>query len=353
MRAYLASVDRLLARGHGLFPASGGPGLAVDGGGSSPAPAPPPGAGALTDGVTAASADYHKARAGVEALDADTRTAADDGTEVGQSGRANAGLVRDTAKTQASVIAPATNSPAGVRLMVSTMDERLADMQKQIDMTNAENRLLVVRLRQLAAAYRGGGLGMGGFPMSGGVPTLGGVPGGGGLGGLGGLASVPASMVSGLTSGGGAAGAAPGAVVGRSVGGVLAKGVGSEDRLQKDTILAKRAVSAAFPEITDIGGYREDSLPWHPQGKAIDCMIPDPLSPHGIALGDQVLGFALAHWKEFNLNHVIWQDRIWTGPDHSEPFGANWSDIAQAHRNHVHVATNGGGYPRGGEVYRL
>jgi hypothetical protein len=94
-------------------------------------------------------------------------------------------------------------------------------------------------------------------------------------------------------------------------------------------------------------------LPWHPQGKAIDCMIPDPLSPQGKALGDQVLRFALGHWKEFNLNHVIWQNTIWNSPDHSEPFGASWGDITQAHRNHVHVATNGGGYPHGGEVYQL
>jgi hypothetical protein len=349
---YLAGVDRLLARGHGLFPASGGD-LPLNGGGGAPEPPPPPpGTGGLTNGVTAAADDYQRSHAAAEALDADIRQTADDGSQVGQSGRANVGLVRDTAKSQAAAITPVTNSPAGVRLLVSTMDQRLSDMQRHIEATNAENTLLAVRLRQLAASYQAPGLGaMGGrSPLSG----FGGIP--GGVGGLTGLAAIPASMVSQVSgAGSGGGGAAPTALVGRSVGGVLSAGnaKGSESGLQKDTILARRAISAAFPEIVDIGGVRADSLPWHPQGKALDCMIPGALSPQGKALGDQVLGFALSRWKEFNLNHVIWQDRIWTSPDHSEPFGAAWGDITQAHRDHVHVATNGGGYPHGGEVYRL
>jgi hypothetical protein len=350
---YLAGVDHLFARGHGLFPASGG-GLKLNGGGGAAEPPPPPsGDSGLTKGVAAAADDYQRARVGAEALDADIQQTADDGTKVGQSGRANVGLVRDTAKSQAAAITPATNSPAGVRLLVSTMDQRLSDMQRHIEATNAENQLLAIRLRQMAASYQAPVMGaMGGrSPLSG----FGGIP--GGVGGLSGLAAIPASMVSQVSrvGSGGAAGAAPSALVGRSVGGVLSAGnaKGSESGLQKDTILARRAISAAFPEITDIGGVRADSLPWHPQGKAIDCMIPDPLSPKGKALGDQVLGFALSRWKEFNLNHVIWQDRIWTAPDHSEPFGAAWGDITQAHRDHVHVATNGGGYPHGGEVYRV
>jgi hypothetical protein len=348
----VAGIDRLLARGHGLFPASGGTGdVGIQDGGRPPLP---PSGGELTTGATAAGDDYQQARAAVSALGDETSETADDGTAAGRAGRAGAGAVRDSARTQAAAIMPATNQPAGVKLMVSTMDQRLSDMQRQVDATNAQNRLLAIRLRQIAAGYQSVGTG----PMGGRVPMsgFGGMPGGlggGGLSGLTSLAGVPASLASSVRpAGAGIPGAAPG-VVGRSVGGVLAKGVGSEDHLQKDTILAKRAISAAFPEITDIGGYRADSLPWHPNGQAIDCMIPDPLSPRGKALGDQVLGFALGRWKEFNLNHVIWQNRIWNSPNHSEPFGANWNDITQAHRNHVHVATNGGGFPTAGTVYRL
>ncbi|ORW07226.1 hypothetical protein AWC14_25075 [Mycobacterium kyorinense] len=122
--------------------------------------------------------------------------------------------------------------------------------------------------------------------------------------------------------------------------------------MQRDTILAARAVSAAFPEIRDIGGARPDSLPWHPQGKAIDVMIPNPTSAHGKALGDAILRFALQHSREFSLNHVIWQQTLYN-PDGSSSHMEDRGSPTQNHMDHVHIATNGGGYPRGGEVYRL
>jgi hypothetical protein len=55
---------------------------------------------------------------------------------------------------QADAIAPGARSPAGVRLLVSSMDERLEAMQREIDTAKAQQRLLATRLRQLAAAYR-------------------------------------------------------------------------------------------------------------------------------------------------------------------------------------------------------
>ena len=136
------------------------------------------------------------------------------------------------------------------------------------------------------------------------------------------------------------------------MGGELAPGVGSEKGLQKDTILAERAVSAAFPEIRNIGGWRPDSLRWHPNGQAIDVMIPDPNSAHGKALGDAVLRFAFEHKGAFSLNHVIWRQTMYN-PDGSSYVMENRGSPTQNHMDHVHIATNGGGYPRGGEVYRL
>lgn len=46
----------------------------------------------------------------------------------------------------------------------------------------------------------------------------------------------------------------------------LPPGKAPEGRLQRYTILTNRAVSAAFPQIQTIGGYRPDSMKWHPQG---------------------------------------------------------------------------------------
>ncbi|MHA7658474.1 hypothetical protein ACX9NJ_23825 [Mycobacterium sp. ML2] len=193
----------------------------------------------------------------------------------------------------------------------------------------------------------------GGFPLSGGMlsplTSLSGLLGGGGLGGLAGL---PTSLMGSGFGGAGGAVDSAGGVVGRSVGGELGPGVASEKGLQRDTILAARAVSAAFPEIRTIGGVRPDSLKWHPNGQAIDVMIPDPTSARGKALGDAVMRFAMAHRGQFNINHVIWQQTI-HNPDGSSSLMENRGSPTANHMDHVHIATNGGGFPHGGEVYRL
>ena len=90
----------------------------------------------------------------------------------------------------------------------------------------------------------------------------------------------------------------------------LPPGIASEQRLQVKTIWAARAISVLFPQITTIGGYREDALPWHPNGLAIDVMIPNHDSPEGISLGNQIAGLALANAKRCGIDHVIWRQKI-------------------------------------------
>jgi hypothetical protein len=119
----------------------------------------------------------------------------------------------------------------------------------------------------------------------------------GGLGAmpnLSGLGSLPTSALRGL-SGLSGAGAAAAGVTDNSVHGPLPPGKASEKGLQKDTILVNRAVSAAFPQIQEIGGYRQDSLHWHPDGLALDIMIPGWNTPDGKAFGDQVLNFLMTY----------------------------------------------------------
>lgn len=117
-----------------------------------------------------------------------------------------------------------------------------------------------------------------------------------------------------------------------------------ERGLQVRTILAERAVSAAFPEIHEMGGVRPDALRWHPEGLAVDVMIPNASSAAGIALGDRVVAYALKNAERFGL-----QDAIWRGVYYTPGGGAqrgNWG-----HFDHVHLTTTGGGYPTGDEVY--
>jgi hypothetical protein len=124
---------------------------------------------------------------------------------------------------------------------------------------------------------------------------------------------------------------------------LLPVGRAPERGLQVKTILAARAVSAAFPEITNIGGVRPDSKPWHPLGLALDIMIPNPSSAQGIALGNQIVAFALKNANRFSLQDCIWRGTYYTP---SGPSGSGYG-----HYDHVHITTHGGGYPTGGEVY--
>jgi hypothetical protein len=127
----------------------------------------------------------------------------------------------------------------------------------------------------------------------------------------------------------------PGVASGTSLG----PGVANEGRLQVKTIEAARAISAAFPQIKTMGGYRQDALKWHPSGYAVDVMIPgagglnDPTPPAGKALGDQIYAWVMAHQQELGVDYVLWQ--------------------VKDHYNHLHVNTIGGGYPTGNETYTM
>jgi peptidoglycan DL-endopeptidase CwlO len=115
----------------------------------------------------------------------------------------------------------------------------------------------------------------------------------------------------------------------------LPVGVANEAGLQPNTILAARAISARFPQIATIDGVRPDSKPWHPRGLAIDIMIPNPESPEGIALGDQIHAFAMANAARFGLQDVIWRGTYYTpGGPQATGYG---------HFDHVHITTT----PRG------
>jgi hypothetical protein len=123
----------------------------------------------------------------------------------------------------------------------------------------------------------------------------------------------------------------------------LPVGVAPEQGLQVRTILTARSISATFPEIHEIGGVRPDPLPWHPLGLALDVMIPNPDTPQGIALGNQIVAYALQNATRFGIQDAIWRGVYYT------PTGAQSARVG--HYDHVHVTTTGGGYPKGGEMY--
>ncbi len=111
----------------------------------------------------------------------------------------------------------------------------------------------------------------------------------------------------------------------------LPVGVAVETGLKPNTILVARAISARFPEIRQIGGVRPDSKPWHPNGLAIDVMIPNHSSPEGIALGDEIRDYVLANAARFGVQDVIWRGTYYTP---AGPAGSGYG-----HFDHVHVTT--------------
>lgn len=121
------------------------------------------------------------------------------------------------------------------------------------------------------------------------------------------------------------------AAVGGDIPESLPIGVANEAGLQANTIVAARAISARFPQIATIDGVRPDSKPWHPSGLAIDIMIPNPSSPEGIALGDEILAFAMGNAARFGLQDVIWRGTYYT------PEGPQASGYG--HFDHVHITT--------------
>lgn len=124
----------------------------------------------------------------------------------------------------------------------------------------------------------------------------------------------------------------------------LPVGVAPEQGLQVRTILTARSIGAIFPQIHEIGGCRPDARRWHPEGLALDVMIPDPGSAEGIALGNQIVAYVLGNATRFGIQDAIWRGVYYT------PEGARQSG-GYGHYDHVHVTTTGGGYPTGGEIY--
>lgn len=132
----------------------------------------------------------------------------------------------------------------------------------------------------------------------------------------------------------------------------LTAGAAGEQGLQIKTIWVARAISMMYPEITTIGGYRQDPLKWHPNGLAIDVMIPNHASDAGIELGNQIAGLALANAERWGVIHVIWRQGFYPGIG-APSWTADYGSETLNHFDHIHIATDGGGYPTGRESYYL
>lgn len=115
----------------------------------------------------------------------------------------------------------------------------------------------------------------------------------------------------------------------------------------------KGLIQKAWPQITNIGGYRPpDGYNEHSSGNALDVMIPNWNTPEGKALGDQVAGWVAANANTFGLTHFIWRQRIYKAGDTTGQQMEDRGSPTQNHMDHVHAwfQKGGGALPTGNVV---
>ena len=259
--------------------------------------------------------------------------AASNESREGRLGMTN--VVSDT-RNGVNAIAPSTDTPAGKQVLVNHLEGQLDRAKALLTRSEQRNIAMANMIRAASGGYGGRGMGAGmpiGGGMGGGSSPMSTI--GGGLNGLGGMFTP--FVKAGRASGRSGAKGIPG------LPGLSHPGLANESRIQKYTRRLSRAVTAAFPEITDIGGYRPDSLKWHPAGLALDVMIPQWDTPGGKALGDRVVAFVQAHAKDLGLDHAIWRQTMHNADGGSSSMGGRGSPTAN-HFDHVHIASIGGGF---------
>lgn len=124
----------------------------------------------------------------------------------------------------------------------------------------------------------------------------------------------------------------------------------SEENLQREAVMAGRAIQERFGEVDEIGGWRAEGggVDDHPSGQAVDAMIGDYHSSEGIELGNRVVNYFLEHAEHFELDYMIWRQEYITSDGTRSAMTDRLSDT-ENHFDHVHIKIHGSGYPTEGE----
>lgn len=113
------------------------------------------------------------------------------------------------------------------------------------------------------------------------------------------------------------------------------RGSAVENKLRKATIYIYRSVCPLFPAVNSYGGWRAGGMQFHKNGRALDIMLTPGKES---ALGHRIANYLIAHAKLFKIDHIIFEQHIWT------PGNPHWRKMADRgslnanHFNHVHVA---------------
>ncbi len=107
------------------------------------------------------------------------------------------------------------------------------------------------------------------------------------------------------------------------------------DQLRATTKQVVYTVRANYPQITTMYGYRQDPLPDHPSGRAVDIMMPRGANDQ--ALGDQIAAYLQANAGSLNIEYLIWRQRIWINGQSGWTWMADRGGITANHYDHIHV----------------
>ena len=119
-------------------------------------------------------------------------------------------------------------------------------------------------------------------------------------------------------------------------------GIRGGDGLTPNAEQARRLIMQAFPQIQDIGGWRTpDGFNEHSSGQALDVMIPNPDTPEGKALGNQINQWLMQNADALGIQYDLWQQAQWN-PDGTTSGMPNRGGATANHMDHVHVRVKPG-----------
>lgn len=90
-------------------------------------------------------------------------------------------------------------------------------------------------------------------------------------------------------------------------------------------------------------GVRPASLPDHPSGHAVDCMLPNWNSSSGNARGWEIARWLRANAETLDIQYIIFDQHIWNISRDAEGWRAmaDRGSPTENHKDHVHVTTRG------------
>ncbi|MGV1037220.1 MAG: hypothetical protein ACOYD0_09370 [Candidatus Nanopelagicales bacterium] len=105
-----------------------------------------------------------------------------------------------------------------------------------------------------------------------------------------------------------------------------------------------RLIERTFPYYAADGaiyGWREDPIPDHPSGQALDIMLRDDgRTKQSVSEGATIAGFLMANWQQLGVVYFIFRQHIWH-PGQAFRLMDDRGDWTQNHMNHIHVLVNG------------